>query len=479
MLTPTPTAMPPTTPELSPTPSPSPLPTPARIKAPNFPISLFERDATPQITDLLQFLGKYVVLHFWGGLCPPCRANIPALQQFHEQWADQIVVLAIDVGPQTGLGSSGDAKAILEQMEVTYPAGFTDDPQVLTRYQVIGMPTTIFISPSGQVYDRRVGLIDLNTLNRIAESMIQEPEPTLTPTPTPIPPVTPPPVPDCPGFELELEILLRLTSRLPRDPTTSALLASFDCRLNGASLSFAPAAGHSNSFVITRFATRKEARTGLGREGASNSTFRGSPAVHVSQTGSPVPDSLREKATSFDDTRFRVTLNVVWASEQMYDEAVELAMFSAEPDPTPTPTPNCGYSFAYLHHPELSEKIKSELDPTAQTVTSVFSRAYGENRFCDGEVLGFGAMETAIELTLEADTLPDIQGLATLMLAVVDALPNRYDSNIGPRFIITFVAGDTQARADFSTHTLADVRDRQLQGSELLEALGYRSLPSP
>ena len=444
--------------------------------------------------DLLGLRGKPVVLHFWGARCPPYRANMPALQQFHDQWGDRIVVLAIDVGPEVGLGTREDAKAILEEMGITYPAGFTDDPQILTRYQVIAMPTTIFIAASGQVFDRWAGLINLDILNRIAESMIKEPRVMRTPTPTHFPTLTPVPVQDCRGFELEREILLRLAPRLGPDPATGSLGGTFECRPDGVSVGLASAARHSNSFSITRYDTEEQARTGLGREGAANSTFRDSPAVHVSKTGSPMPQSLQEslawqksrwvfKATSFDDTHFRIALNVFRASERMYDAASELGLFSGggpfPTTPTPKPTPNCGYSFAYLDHPELSRSIEARLDSSGQEVTSVFSQAYGEDYFCDRKVVSFGAMETAIKVTLDTDALPDIQRLGALMSSVLGTLPTSYDPKFGPRFIIVFVAGDEEAKADFSIHTLAEVRDKQLQGSVLLAALGYEPTPQP
>ena len=491
---PTPTAGPQAIPTTTPTPTPTmePLPTPAPTTAPNFPFFLFQGDAAPQVLDLDEFRGKPIVLHFWGGLCPPCRANMLELQRFHELWADRVAILAIDVGPQAGLGSEDDGRALLEDVGVTYPAGSTDDPHVLTKYRVTGMPTTIFITPSGEVFDRWSGVINHETLSRITESMIMEASTTLTPTSTPFPTLTPPPIEDCPGFELEREILLRLAPQLGRDPATGSLGGRFECNPGGVSVGLAPSAGHSNSFSITRYATEKEARTALGREGAANRTFRGSPAVHVARTGTPMSQSLNEslawqksrwvfKATSFDDTHFRIALNVFIASERMYDAAVELGLFpSGGPftiTPTPTPTPNCGYSFAYLDHPELSAKIEAGLDITGQGGAVVFSQAYGENRFCDGEVMGFGAMETAIRVTLDADALPDSSRLSTLMSAVLSTLPTGYDPDFGPRFIISFLAGDTAARADFSMHTLADVRGKQLQGPELLEALGYKPLP--
>src|SRR5690554_2963017 len=33
--------------------------------------------------------GKPVVLNFWAGLCPPCRAEMPAFQRMHDELGEQ------------------------------------------------------------------------------------------------------------------------------------------------------------------------------------------------------------------------------------------------------------------------------------------------------------------------------------------------------------------------------------------------------
>ena len=36
--------------------------------------------------------GKPVVLNFWAGLCPPCRAEMPEFQEFYEDYNDRVVL---------------------------------------------------------------------------------------------------------------------------------------------------------------------------------------------------------------------------------------------------------------------------------------------------------------------------------------------------------------------------------------------------
>ena len=78
--------------------------------------------------------GKPLVLNFWAGLCPPCRAEMPDLQEFYEENKDRVNLLGIDVGQFTGLGDQASAKALLEELDVTYPAGFTNDGGVMRDY---------------------------------------------------------------------------------------------------------------------------------------------------------------------------------------------------------------------------------------------------------------------------------------------------------------------------------------------------------
>ena len=42
---------------------------------------------------------KPVVLNFWAGLCPPCRAEMPGFQRVYDEYQDRIILLGLDVGP--------------------------------------------------------------------------------------------------------------------------------------------------------------------------------------------------------------------------------------------------------------------------------------------------------------------------------------------------------------------------------------------
>jgi thiol-disulfide isomerase/thioredoxin len=75
--------------------------------------------------------GKPVVLNMWAGLCPPCRLEMPDFQEVHNEFGDSMVLLGLDVGPFTSLGTREDAEALVEELGVTYPIGTTDHAGVV------------------------------------------------------------------------------------------------------------------------------------------------------------------------------------------------------------------------------------------------------------------------------------------------------------------------------------------------------------
>ena len=118
--------------------------------------------------------GKPVVLNFWAGLCPPCRAEMPEFQEFYDEYHDRVVLLGIDVGRFTSLGNRDDAQGLLMALGVTYPAGFTEDPAIMRNFRVLGMPTTVFVDSEGKIFRSWTGALNLKTLSEIADEMLSQ-----------------------------------------------------------------------------------------------------------------------------------------------------------------------------------------------------------------------------------------------------------------------------------------------------------------
>ena len=126
-----------------------------------------------QELDLHSLIGsKPIVLNFWAGLCPPCRAEMPYLQEFNQEYKDQALLLGIDLGQFFGLGNLEDAKNLLKELEVTYPAGSTADSDLVKNYKVLAMPTTIFINTDGTIVNKWTGALNSRVLSDEATKML-------------------------------------------------------------------------------------------------------------------------------------------------------------------------------------------------------------------------------------------------------------------------------------------------------------------
>ncbi len=116
--------------------------------------------------------GKPVILNFWAGLCPPCRAEMPDFQEFHAEHKDEVTLVGVDIGQYLFLGDRQDAGTLLSELGITYPTGFTSEGDVVRKYEVLGMPTTVFLNPDGTVFRNWNGILTKEQLNDRAEDLL-------------------------------------------------------------------------------------------------------------------------------------------------------------------------------------------------------------------------------------------------------------------------------------------------------------------
>jgi len=116
--------------------------------------------------------GRPVILNLWAGLCPSCRAEMPELQAAYEEYEDRALIVGVDIGPFIGLGSESDGRALLNELNITFPAGTTSDANVVRDYKVLGTPTTLFIKPNGEITQRWTGRLTPSQLNEYIETLL-------------------------------------------------------------------------------------------------------------------------------------------------------------------------------------------------------------------------------------------------------------------------------------------------------------------
>jgi len=118
--------------------------------------------------------GKPVVLNFFAGLCPPCRAELPDFQGLYTQRGSRkFTLIGIDIGPFIGLGSRDDGRALLRELKITFPAGTTMVAAPVRAYRIAGMPTTIFITPDGKIFKRYTGMLTRRQMKTFVDELLK------------------------------------------------------------------------------------------------------------------------------------------------------------------------------------------------------------------------------------------------------------------------------------------------------------------
>ena len=118
--------------------------------------------------------GTTVVLNFWAGLCPPCRAEMPEFQEFAEEYDGRATLVGVDLGQFFALGSEEQAIALLSELGITYPAGSTDDGNLVRELGVLGLPATFFISADGSLHRKWQGVLNGDKLAEITDEMLAQ-----------------------------------------------------------------------------------------------------------------------------------------------------------------------------------------------------------------------------------------------------------------------------------------------------------------
>lgn len=129
-----------------------------RVTAPTkgFPAPDFSlRDSDGSIYELSSLKGKAVLMNFWASWCPPCRSEMPAMEEVFEQYQNQgFVILAVNSTIQDDLD---EAKAFFEDMGLTFPLLLDMDGSVTQTYQVRSLPTSFFIDREGIIQEVIIG----------------------------------------------------------------------------------------------------------------------------------------------------------------------------------------------------------------------------------------------------------------------------------------------------------------------------------
>jgi peroxiredoxin len=125
-----------------------------------------------------EFKGKVILLDFWATWCPPCRKEIPSLNELYLQYKkDGFVVIGISLDRQ----GREEVQKFIEKYKVEY-VNLMGDDEVVEAFNNIpeigpiqGIPVTFLINRKGEICRRFVGLTDKQVFEEAIQQVLNSP----------------------------------------------------------------------------------------------------------------------------------------------------------------------------------------------------------------------------------------------------------------------------------------------------------------
>lgn len=136
------------------------------IAAPDFTLT----DQFGNTHTLSKYKGKTVFLNFWATWCPPCRGEMPHIQELYEEYGlnqEDVIILGV-AAPNVGReGSREDIISFLDKNGYTFPVVMDESSEIFDQYGIRAFPTTFMIDESGSMYGYVESAMEKATMQRI------------------------------------------------------------------------------------------------------------------------------------------------------------------------------------------------------------------------------------------------------------------------------------------------------------------------
>jgi peroxiredoxin len=109
-----------------------------------------------RMVKLSSFKGKVIFLNFWATWCPPCREEMPSMQELYSRLKDRgLEIVAVDL--------QEDAEAVrsfFDEHGLTFTALLDKSGRIGSTYGARSIPTTYIIDRGGNVVAGAIGARD-------------------------------------------------------------------------------------------------------------------------------------------------------------------------------------------------------------------------------------------------------------------------------------------------------------------------------
>lgn len=109
---------------------------------------------------------KITVLNFWATWCPPCRLEMPDLNEFVLQYNDKVAFYAINLGEESEVANN-----FMYTNGYSIPVLVDSDGAVGNLFKIQYLPTTIVVDGNGVIKYRKSGPVTKSELEDVVSQL--------------------------------------------------------------------------------------------------------------------------------------------------------------------------------------------------------------------------------------------------------------------------------------------------------------------
>lgn len=127
--------------------------------APDFELKTLDGE-TVKLSD---YQGKKVILNFWATWCPPCKAEMPLMENYYDKaQKENVEILAVNLTTEDrGIDK---VEAFVRANHLSFPIPMDKEGDVGSVYQAVTIPTSYIIDAQGRVQKKHIGPMDEKTM---------------------------------------------------------------------------------------------------------------------------------------------------------------------------------------------------------------------------------------------------------------------------------------------------------------------------
>jgi peroxiredoxin len=142
--------------------------TPIKVNYPAPELELTNLDGAR--SSLKDYLGSVILVNMWATWCPPCKAEMPTLQDFYEKHREEgFILIGINDGDTLDV-----VAPFAKEYGLTFPVWLDADHSAGQAFKAMSLPSSFVIDRAGTVRLSWVGAISAGVLEKNVTPIITE-----------------------------------------------------------------------------------------------------------------------------------------------------------------------------------------------------------------------------------------------------------------------------------------------------------------